>query len=120
MVASAAVLVMTYACHASGDQKERLAYEADIRPIIEQRCLRCHKSRLFAQGGYRMTSLQSVIEGGRSGAAVIPGDPEKSALVDRITRKASDPLRMPPIDDGARLAEADIKRIVEWIRLGAE
>lgn len=50
---------------------------------------------------------------------VSPGEPESSELVARITADDAD-LRMPPIDSGESLAEAEIETLRRWVAAGAE
>jgi len=50
--------------------------------------------------------------------AIVPGHPEKSELVKRIT--ASDPdEKMPPVASGKKLSESEVALLQNWIRQGA-
>ncbi len=53
--------------------------------------------------------------GGDSGAALVPGKPDDSLIVEAV-RYANPNLEMPP--DG-KLSDAEIAAIAEWVRLGA-
>lgn len=59
-------------------------------------------------------SLDALLEGGSSGPALVPGDPERSLLV-RVLRHV-DRVKMPPT---GKLTHAQVDRIAAWIRMGA-
>ena len=53
--------------------------------------------------------------GGESGPAIAPGEPEKSLLI-KAVRHASPDLQMPP-KGKAKLSDAEIALLVEWVKL---
>src|SRR5690349_18409517 len=78
-------------------------FEAKIRPILAERCERCHGSKK-QQGGLRLDSKSGWARGGDQGAAVVPGNPEESLLIQAV-RYDDEVLRMPP---GGRLPEQEV------------
>ncbi len=92
-------------------------FENEIRPLLVESCLECHGPK-EQRGGLRLDSLFEAIEGGDSGPAVVPGRPDESELLRRITEQ-DDELRMPPADAGARLATRKVEAIRRWISDGA-
>ena len=56
-------------------------FEARIRPVLIERCYRCHNSVDSAKGRLALDHSQAMLEGGRSGPAIVPGDPEASLLM---------------------------------------
>ena len=71
-------------------------FEKKIRPILVERCHSCHSATAAKlKGGLRLDSLEAALKGGDSGSALVPGQPEKSRLVDAVSYKNVD-LRMPP------------------------
>jgi mono/diheme cytochrome c family protein len=99
----------------------QIDFNRDIRPILSDRCFACHgpdapnrgiKLRLDSESG----ALAALSRGRR---AVVPGHPEQSELVRRITTK-DETLRMPPVDSGRALTQAEIELLVEWVRQGAK
>ena len=50
--------------------------------------------------------------------AIVPGDPDASALVERITSD-DESLQMPPPDSGLELTKAQIDVLTQWVREGA-
>ncbi len=88
-------------------------FETAIRPVLVERCYECHGQKK-QESGLRVDSLRSLLQGGDSGTAIVPGDPQQSLLV-RSIRHLGD-VQMPP--DG-ELSELEISRFERWIELGA-
>ena len=86
-------------------------YERSIRPLFAERCGRCHSDE-ERSSGFSVADLSAVFAGGEKfGAAVIPGKPDESPLVQvlRGTKKPRMPLR-------GRLTEEEIGRVEAWVR----
>lgn len=88
-------------------------FEREVRPILVDACQKCHGPRK-QESDLRLDSRAAVLKGGASGAAVIPGQPDKSPLIEAI-RYAGD-VQMPP---QAKLTETQIAAITHWVKLGA-
>ena len=65
--------------------------------------------------GLRVDSREGLLSGGETGPALVPGDPEKSALL-KVIQHAEGFPRMPR--GRAKLPAADIEAVAEWIRQG--
>ena len=52
-------------------------FVANIQPILEQNCLRCHNED-DAKGGLRMDTYEAIMEGGDTADALVPGNPAAS------------------------------------------
>jgi hypothetical protein len=89
-------------------------FEKRIRPLLADHCLRCHGAEK-TKGGLRLDTPAGVRRGGQSGAAVVPGDPDRSLLVQAVRRTTPD-LQMPP--DRA-LSPRQVEDLVDWVRMGA-
>ena len=48
-------------------------FEAKIRPLLVNRCYACHTDK--ASAGLRVDSRAALLKGGKSGPAIVPGDP---------------------------------------------
>jgi hypothetical protein len=83
--------------------------------ILRSSCVACHAGPQ-AKGSLRLDSLENIAVGGASGAPVVPGDANKSLLVQRVsaTDKAQ---RMPPV--GAALPPESVQALKDWINAGA-
>jgi hypothetical protein len=89
-------------------------FERRIRPLLIERCLKCHAGEK-ARAGLRLDSREGWAEGGRSGPAIVPGAPEESLLI-RAVRWSDDELKMPPKE---RLAPAEVALLERWVAGGA-
>jgi len=92
-------------------------FEKKIRPILEENCYVCHSSKTNKpQGGLRLDSREAMLKGGASGKpAVVPGEPDKSLLMEAI-RYTDAKLKMPPFE---KLPDEQIKDFETWIKMGA-
>ena len=91
-----------------------ISFATDIKPLLERHCVACHGEAL-QQNGLRLDQRDAALRGGVSGAAIEPGDPGASALIQRLEGRAG-LQRMPP---AGALAEAEIQAFRAWIREGA-
>ena len=86
-----------------------------VAGILRANCLGCHGGgNTFA--GYSVSSYDSAMRGGRGGKAVVPGDPDHSALYLYVAGKRQP--RMPK--GGSPLSQRDIDTIKNWIASGAK
>src|SRR5262245_10431382 len=95
-----------------------VSYFKDVLPILRKNnCTGCHQPA--KQGGdYVMTEFAALIKGGESGsAAVVPGQPDKSYLVEQITPTGGK-AAMPK--DAPTLTDAQVTTIRKWIEQGAK
>lgn len=81
-------------------------FELEILPILERRCLACHG--VSPQGGLRLDTPAAILEGGKSGAAFVPGYPDRSLILAKIVSG-----QMPM--GGEQLPEAEILTVRAWI-----
>ena len=87
----------------------------DIQPLLESRCLECHRGPR-AKGGLRLDDPAAARAGGDGGPAVVPGDAAASELVRRV-RTADGHERMPPTGEPLTTAQAEL--LEQWIAQGA-
>ncbi|MCC6492972.1 MAG: PSD1 domain-containing protein [Pirellulales bacterium] len=88
-------------------------FEAKIRPLLAERCHRCHGPR-NQEGGLRLDSRRSILEGGDTGPALVPGKPNESLLIDAV--RYGELYQMPP---KGRLPQAEVALLEEWVERGA-
>ena len=91
----------------------------DILPYLYTRCVVCH-GRRKQEAGLDLRTVESILRGGKSGPAVVPGKPDESLLLRRVLAKD-----MPPpkelIRAGIRPLEiSEIELITQWISQGAK
>lgn len=91
-------------------------YFEQVRPLLEARCYDCHQGGK-AQGSLRLDDHVSALTGGDyDGPAIVPGDIDSSALIDRITSDDPDVV-MPP--KGDPLTDEEVALLLRWIQEGA-
>jgi len=88
------------------------------RETLELHCLECH-TKDTAKGDLVLETKEAMIRGGKEGAALKPGDPKASPLLDRVRLDADDDDRMPPKKKGEPLQPAEIAALEKWITAGA-
>ena len=94
------------------DEAEGVDFSRDIRPILSGKCFKCHgPDREGRKAGLRLDQREDAIEG-----AIVPGEPDQSALLDRIMTDVPDD-RMPP--KGQPLSPAEMESFRAWIEAGA-
>ncbi|WP_395737308.1 DUF1553 domain-containing protein [Prosthecobacter sp.] len=102
------------------DTAEQLAFfEKKIRPVLAEKCYKCHAENAEKiKGGLVLDSREGIRRGGDSGPAIVPGDLEKSLLVESL-RYTNKDLQMPPEKSGGRLPDSVIADFEQWVRMGA-
>lgn len=100
---------------------DKLDFNQDIRPILSDKCFRCHgfdeKKR---EAGLRLDSAEGATLKLESGAtAVVPGKSNDSELIKRILATDKD-QKMPPEASGKTLSASEIATLRRWIDEGAE
>src|SRR5947208_16568591 len=89
----AAAALLTVAGHA------QVRFNRDIRPIMAETCFRCHGPDKNARmAGMRLDIRDEALKPTARGTVpIVPGDPDKSAIVQRIFAEGKDAARvMPP------------------------
>src|SRR4051812_4763040 len=60
-------------------------FESKIRPLLTDRCYKCHSSKSEKlKGGLSLEFRDTILKGGKTGPAIVPGDPEKSLLITAV------------------------------------
>src|SRR5438046_1194984 len=95
------------------DDERRAFFESKVRPVLEKHCFLCHGGAKV-RNNLRLTSRQSLLEGGDHGPAIVPGDPDRSLLI-RAVRYTGN-FHMPP---KGKLEDRHIADLVEWVKRGA-
>ncbi len=88
-------------------------FEKRIRPVLVTNCYECHGEGR-AKGGLRLTTGETLRRGGDSGAAILPGNPGESLLIEAVGHRGD--IKMPP---KKKLADSEIADLMRWIEIGA-
>ncbi|MFT5527709.1 MAG: hypothetical protein ACI9G1_003519 [Pirellulaceae bacterium] len=118
VVATAFALGLGVVANAADPTPDEAAfYTKRIEPLLKQRCYKCHsKDAKEIKGGLQLDNRNSMLDGGDSGSAVVPGDLKASLMIEAIGY-SDDFYQMPP---DSRLPEKAIKYLKDWIEAGAK
>ncbi len=98
--------------------KKGVTYAADIKPIFEKSCFKCHGAEK-QKGKLRLDSLEAAVKGGENGPILKAGKSAESGIVAAIARLDEDEA-MPPADKGEPLTKEQIGLVRAWIDQGAK
>ncbi len=90
----------------------------DVIPIFLLRCTVCHGLRK-QEGGLDLRTKAAMLKGGKSGPAIVPGDPEKSLLVKRVRLGEMPPPRKVVSVSVKPMAAPELEKVIAWIKAGA-
>ena len=98
-------------------------FNRDVRRILSENCFKCHgpdsKARSNGKKVMRLDLPESArAELGNGHHAIVPGHPEQSELIRRVTTTDLDD-KMPPPDSGKKLTAPEITLLNKWIKEGA-
>jgi hypothetical protein len=98
------------------------SFTRDIKGILSNRCARCHgpdptSRQGGGDGGLRLDTFEGSTADLGGHAALVPGDPDMSELIRRITSDDPD-LVMPPPEAGDRLTPRHVELLRSWIAAG--
>jgi mono/diheme cytochrome c family protein len=105
-------LLAMFSCWQSAFSQE-LTFETHVRPILKAHCFDCHGAEEELKGKLDLRLVRLMRKGGESGAAIEPGKPESSLLLQRI--KSGE---MPPGQTKVSAREIDV--LEKWIAAGAK
>ena len=98
--------------------KDQLAFfESKVRPVLKENCYKCHSlEQGKAKGDLTLDTRDGWVKGGKNGAVIEQGAPEKSTLITAIGYQDAD-IQMPP--KGEKLTALQIADLTEWVKMGA-
>jgi mono/diheme cytochrome c family protein len=101
--------------------KSSVDFNRDIRPIFSDNCYACHgPDANKRKAGLRLDQKDGALAELKSGNhAIVPGKPDQSALISRVTTQDGDD-RMPPLKTGKNLTSKQVDVLQRWIAEGAE
>ncbi len=93
----------------------------DVRPLLNDKCFQCHgPDESHRKGKLRLDSFDAATAPAATGfPAIVPGDPEESELIRRLTTDDPDE-RMPPAKHGDPLSAKEVEILRAWVADGAE
>lgn len=97
----------------SSTNSDRSALANRAQALLQAKCVRCHGEQRRS-AGLNLSSRESILKGGASGPAVVPGQPDESLVLERV--RAGE---MPPGNAG-RLSPQEVATLQQWIAGGAQ
>jgi hypothetical protein len=84
--------------------------------LLTKHCYECHsKTAKEIKAGLRVDTAAGIRDGGDSGPAVVPGEPDESLII-KAVRYTDQDMQMPPT---GKLPDEAIKDLEEWVKRGA-
>lgn len=118
-----AVAAVTFA----GTAHAKLDFNKEILPLLESRCLKCHKGAheengktVKPKGDVRLDAAWAMLKGNKDIIPVVPKDPAKSGLIQVVTLPKDDDKFMPPEGKADPLTPEEILKLKTWIIEGAD
>ncbi|MBX2894529.1 MAG: chitobiase/beta-hexosaminidase C-terminal domain-containing protein [Cyclobacteriaceae bacterium] len=93
-------------------------YQLAVMPVLDKKCFSCHNEKK-SKGKLIMTVAAKFKQGGESGAAFIPGNPDSSRMIQFIHLPPKHDDHMPPYGK-PQLTQPEIQLLKAWIKSGAD
>src|SRR5258705_11086761 len=93
----------------------KIDFGKEIKPILEASCIKCH-GRGRTKGDLSIENRDTLLKGGESGPAIIPGKSEESRVIELVA--GLDPDSVMP-QKGKRLTPEQAGLLRAWIDQGA-
>lgn len=96
-------------------------FSRDVRAILSDNCFACHgPDEKERKAKLRLDQREDAFKATKSGDfAIVPGDPKKSKLIERITSTDEDEV-MPPPKTKKKLSKQQKDLLTRWIAEGAQ
>jgi uncharacterized membrane protein len=90
-----------------------MIFEDAVAPILQKKCAQCHQDGKL-KGDFSVENLRTLLKGGKSGPAIVPGKLAESELYRRVTLD-SDHKDYMPADGKPALTKMELRIIKWWI-----
>ncbi len=102
-------------------ETDRVDFSKDVRPILSNRCFKCHgPDEGTREGGLRLDLREAATGAGDSGKiAIVPRRPDESEFMKRVLSTNPDHI-MPPANAKMEMREQEREVLRRWIAQGAE
>lgn len=111
------LLIAAFFCYRFFWPDNPVDFSADVKPILNKKCISCHGG-VKAKAGFSVLFREEALAVTESGKpAIIPGDPEGSEMIRRIT--ITDPEERMPYKHEP-LSKSEISILKRWIKQGAK
>ena len=90
--------------------------DIQVQPILEKKCFQCHGENL-KMASLDLRSRESILKGGNTGPALVPGHAEESLIYKRVTGEMTPKMPMAPVP---ALTSSEQALLKNWIDHGAK
>lgn len=104
----------------SPGRTNEIHFRSEILPLLQANCLPCH-NQTRAKANLNLETPESMVKGGDTGTALIPGKPSESLMLRTAAHQVED-LVMPPAENKANarnLTPEELGLLSLWIGQGA-
>jgi hypothetical protein len=104
-----------------------VSYKSDVAPLLQKYCLPCHAEENYNPSELALDSHALLLQGGKHGKAVAPGEPDESIIIQKLTENPPFGERMPmhskrkmTTTPPTYLSEDEVRILAKWISQGAQ
>lgn len=116
-VLAALFLPLALAAESNDALPEEVSYYKHVRPVFQAKCQGCHQPAK-AKADYIMTEVAALVAGGENGAAIVPGKPNESHLLELVVAQPGEKRpEMPPKEEP--LTDYEVSLVKKWVEQGA-
>ncbi|WP_397569138.1 DUF1553 domain-containing protein [Schlesneria sp. T3-172] len=108
-----AILFASWPVLRAAETPGEVLFEPHIRPILKSFCFHCHGEEETVEGKLDLRLARLMVSGGEGGPAIVPGNADKSLLLERIRSG-----EMPPGEK--KLTPEQVNLITRWVAGGAK
>lgn len=108
-------------------QNGGISYAKDVEPLLQKYCMPCHAEENANKSDLFLDSHDLLMKGGEHGKAVVPGHPEKSDLILKLSEAPPYGERMPlqsrrklKVSPPKYMTEQEVQVLRQWISEGAK
>ncbi len=100
-------------------QTEKVSFNQHVRPILSNNCFYCHgPDEKHREAKLRLDVREDAVRDLGGYAAIVPGKPDASEIMKRITTHDEDDV-MPPLKSKKQLTPEQKETLTRWIAQGA-
>src|SRR5262245_36140885 len=116
-----AAAIVSLASAAIAAVPEKVRFNQHVRPILSGNCFYCHgPDPKHREADLRLDNREGATTDLGGYAAIVPGRPDESALVKRVSSTDPDEQMPPPVSKKPHLTDEQIAILRRWIEQGAE
>ena len=104
---------------AEAEIPEAVQFNRDVLPILSDHCFKCHGPDERQRKTKQRFDIRAGVERAVSKGFLVPGKPQESELIERLTTDDQDEV-MPPPSQKSRPSPGDVAILRRWIEQGAK